>query len=40
MTKAIEHIVAGYFTLKNRTALEQIREEIDVVNAALDKLQS
>jgi len=26
MTKAIEHIVAGYVTLKNRVALEEIRE--------------
>ncbi|SDJ62966.1 MULTISPECIES: hypothetical protein [Bradyrhizobium] len=26
MTKAIEHIVAGYSTLKNRKALEEIRE--------------
>jgi hypothetical protein len=26
MTKAIEHIVAGYVTLKNRQALEEIRE--------------
>jgi hypothetical protein len=26
MTKAIEHIVAGYSTLKNRTALEEIRD--------------
>jgi hypothetical protein len=26
MTKAIEHIVAGYVTLKNRLALEEIRE--------------
>ncbi len=25
LTKAIEHIVAGYMTLKNRTALEEIR---------------
>ena len=26
MTKAIEHIVAGYSTLKNRKALEEIRD--------------
>jgi hypothetical protein len=26
MTKAIENIVAGYVTLKNRQALEEIRE--------------
>ena len=26
MTKAIEHIVAGYVTLKNRIALEEIRD--------------
>lgn len=26
MTKAIEHIVAGYVTLKNREALEEIRD--------------
>jgi hypothetical protein len=26
MTKAIEHIVAGYVTLKNRVALEEIRD--------------
>ena len=26
MTKAIEHIVAGYVTLKNRLALEEIRD--------------
>jgi hypothetical protein len=26
MSKAIEHIVAGYSTLKNRTALEEIRD--------------
>ena len=26
MTKAIEHIVAGYVTLKNRQALEEIRD--------------
>jgi hypothetical protein len=26
MTKAIEHIVTGYFTLKDRVALEQIRD--------------
>jgi hypothetical protein len=26
MTKAVEHIVAGYVTLKNRQALEEIRE--------------
>ncbi len=26
MTKAIEHIVAGYWTLKNRKALEEIRD--------------
>ena len=26
MTKAIEHIVTGYSTLKNRKALEEIRD--------------
>jgi len=26
MTKAIEHIVAGYVTLKNREALQEIRD--------------
>lgn len=26
MTKAIEHIVAGYVKLKNRVALEEIRD--------------
>jgi hypothetical protein len=26
MSKAIEHIVAGYVTLKNRQALEEIRD--------------
>ena len=26
MTKAIEHIVAGFSTLKNRKALEEIRD--------------
>ena len=26
MTKAIDHIVAGYVTLKNRVALEEIRD--------------
>ena len=26
MTRAIEHIVAGYVTLKNRQALEEIRD--------------
>ena len=26
MTKAIEHIVAGYVSLKNRLALEEIRD--------------
>ena len=26
MTKAIEHIVAGYVTLKNRHALQEIRD--------------
>lgn len=26
MTKGIEHIVAGYVTLKNREALEEIRD--------------
>jgi hypothetical protein len=26
MTKAIENIVAGYVTLKNRTALQEMRE--------------
>ncbi|QDW36913.1 hypothetical protein FFI89_007010 [Bradyrhizobium sp. KBS0727] len=26
MSKAIEHIVAGYSTLKNREALEEIRD--------------
>jgi hypothetical protein len=26
MTKAIEHIVAGYITLKNRQALQEIRD--------------
>ena len=26
MTKAIEHIVAGYVTLKNRQALQEIRD--------------
>jgi len=26
MSKAIEHIVAGYSTLKNRKALEEIRD--------------
>ncbi|MBW8856134.1 MAG: hypothetical protein JF604_17835 [Bradyrhizobium sp.] len=26
MTKAIEHIVAGYSSLKNRKALEEIRD--------------
>ncbi|SHK60575.1 hypothetical protein [Bradyrhizobium lablabi] len=26
MTKAIEHIVAGYSTLKNRKALEELRD--------------
>jgi hypothetical protein len=26
MTKAIEHIAAGYSTLKNRKALEEIRD--------------
>jgi hypothetical protein len=26
MTRAIEHIVAGYSTLKNRNALEEIRD--------------
>ncbi|SDO20545.1 hypothetical protein [Afipia sp. GAS231] len=26
VTKAIEHIVAGYSTLKNRKALEEIRD--------------
>ena len=67
MTKAIENIVAGYVTLKNRQALEEIREhrrrllhesrmhtgswvsvesltsvlqeEIDVVDAALERLE-
>ena len=28
MTKAIERIVAGYVTLKNRAALEEIRSKI------------
>ncbi len=26
MTKAIDHIVAGYVTLKNRVALEELRD--------------
>ena len=30
MTKAIERIVAGYVTLKNRAALEEIRTIVSV----------